>query len=86
MAALDERVVQENRPLAWVADTLPRLTEPTAAELFSVVNARAGDLLPDHHAPAEISSGAHTGDESIPASEDLDQANVLEAPLQINGV
>jgi YVTN family beta-propeller protein len=86
LAALDERVVQEDRPLALVADTLPRLTEPAAAERFSAVDARAGDLLPDHHASAEISSGAHAGDKSIPASQDLDQPNVLEAPLPINGI
>jgi YVTN family beta-propeller protein len=85
LAALYENG-QQVRPLAPVVDTPPRQTEPAVAELFSSVDAPAGDLLPDHLTWTGGSSGTYTGPKSMPVWQDLDQQNVIDAPLQNNGV
>jgi YVTN family beta-propeller protein len=77
---------QQLRPLAPVADTPLRLTELAAAELFSSVDAPAGDLLSDHLTWTGSSSSTYTGHKSMPVWQDLDQQDVLDAPLENKGV
>jgi YVTN family beta-propeller protein len=85
LAALYENR-QQDRPLAPVADAPPRLTEPAVAELFSSVDAPAGNLLPEHLTWPGSSSGTYAGHKSMPGWQDLDPQNVLNGPLQNNGV
>jgi YVTN family beta-propeller protein len=81
LAALYENGPQA-RPLAPVVDTPPRQTEPAVAELFSSVDAPAGDLLADHLTWTGGSSGTYIGHKSISVWQDLDQQNELDAPLR----
>jgi hypothetical protein len=85
LAALYEQR-QQDRPLAPVADTPSRLTEPAIAEPFSSVRPAAGDLPPGHLTSTGISSGTYTGHKSMPVRQDLDQQNPLDAPLEKNDV
>jgi len=77
---------QQDRPFAPIADMPPPRTEPSVAELFSSVDVPAGDLVPDHLTWTGSSSGTYTGHKSMPVWQDLDQQNVLDTPLQNDGV
>jgi len=77
---------QQDRPLAPVADIPPHQTEPAVAEWFSSLDAPARDLVTDHLTWTGSSSGTYTGHKSMPVWRDLDEQNVLDAPLQNDGV